>query len=125
MIRTNVAPDRTPHADFLDDYVATAPLTESAFAIDNATVYTIMQHLIAGNEEAESKVVLFTNTTNGRGLYLALQNHYQGTGVMATDVTSAEEVIATIFYNGESSFAVQAVHEHLVVFKLAVLRKRV
>ena len=122
IIRANEVSDRTRHPDFLDDYVSAAPLNGSAYAVDNATVYTIIQHLIAGNEEAESKVVLFTDTTDGRGSYISLKNHYQGTGVMATDVTSAEEIIATLFYNGErkpymwwTEFERKLTHAHAVL----------
>ena len=81
--------------------MAMAPLDGAAYAIDNATVFTIIQHLIAGNEEAESKIVNFVGTTDGRGCHIALKNHYQGFGIMAMDVTTAESTISNLFYNGE------------------------
>ena len=71
VIREEELPNQSPNPDFLDDYVATAPLDGAAYAIDNATVFTIIQHLISGNEEAESKIVNFVGTTDGHGCHIA------------------------------------------------------
>ena len=76
VIRDNDAPDYTPNPNFLDDYVATAPLNGPAFQVDNATVHTMIQHLISGNEEAESKVVSLIGSGNGRRCYQILRDHY-------------------------------------------------
>ena len=101
VVRDNIAPDRAGRPDFLDEYVSTAPLHGASYATDNATVHTIIQHLIAGNEEAESKVITLQGTGNGRGCYIALKEHYQGVGVLAMDVTTAESTLNSLFYNGE------------------------
>jgi hypothetical protein len=54
--RENEAPDPTPNADFLDDYVNMAPLNGEAFAIDVADVHTYLVNFVAGNETAEAKM---------------------------------------------------------------------
>ena len=100
VIRDNDAPDRTPNPNFLDDYVATAPLNGAAYQVDNATVHTMIQHLVSGNEEAESKIVSLVGTGNGRRCYQILRDHYQGVGVLAMDIVEAESTLNSLFYNG-------------------------
>ena len=95
------APDPTPHPDFLDDYVAMAPLAGDAFTIDAMQVHTIIIGLIAGNDTAEAKVLVHAEEHNGRLDYIALRNHYAGIGIMALNVTKAERIIESIFYTGE------------------------
>ena len=40
VIRFNPIPDPIPHTDFLNEYVAMAPLNDSTFEIDSAEVHT-------------------------------------------------------------------------------------
>jgi hypothetical protein len=38
---------------------------------------------------------------NGRQDFIALQEHYEGVGVNALDVTKANRILETLFYSGE------------------------
>ena len=88
VIRRDEEPDPTPNEDFLDDYVAMAPLNGSAFTSDSAEVHTFLVNFIAGHTEAES-VVKVHQGRNGREEWLALQVHFQGEGIYD---------LATLFY---------------------------
>jgi hypothetical protein len=85
----NEAPDPTPNADFLDDYVNMAPLNGEAFTIDAADVHTYLVNFVAGNETAEAKMQAYEGQNNGRLNYIALKDHYEGVGVHALDITRA------------------------------------
>ena len=99
--RSNDQPDPTPHQDFLDDYVAMAPLTGEAFSIDAATVHTLLMNFITGNQVAESKVQINQSRNNGRLDFMALRDHYEGIGILAVDIQKAETTIRNLFYAGE------------------------
>ena len=99
--RDNDAPDPTPHADFLDDYVAMAPLAGEAFTIDAATVHTLLLSFIAGNSTAENKIQARTAELNGRVDFQALKAHYEGVGVLSFDITEADRILKKLFYAGE------------------------
>jgi hypothetical protein len=99
--RENEAPDPTPNADFLDDYVSMALLNGEAFTIDAADVHTYLVNFVAGNETAEAKMQAYEGQNNGRLDYIALKDHYEGVGVHALDITSAESVLSTLHYTGE------------------------
>jgi hypothetical protein len=94
-------PDPTPHPDFLDDYIAMAPLGGDAFAIDAAEVHTYLVNFIAGNNTAETKIQPHESVTNGRIDYIALKDHYEGVGIHANEITKAELTLKTLFYSGE------------------------
>ena len=100
-MRDNNTPDHAAHPNLLDDYVAAAPLNGTAYQVDNATVYTMIQHLISGNEEAESKLVSLNGTGDGRRCFQTLCDHYQGVGVLATEIVEAETTLSGLYYNGE------------------------
>ena len=100
VIRKEEEPDSTPHPDFIDDYVAMAPLNGPAFTSDAAEVHTFLLNFIAGNTEAES-IVKVHQERNGRDEWLALQVHYEGEGIYAHDITKAENDLATLYYSGE------------------------
>jgi hypothetical protein len=69
--RENEAPDPTPNADFLDDYVNMAPLKGEAFTIDAADVHTYSVNFVAGNKTAEAKMQAYEGQNNGRLDYIA------------------------------------------------------
>ena len=54
--RSQDAPEPTLNPDFLDNYVAMAPLVGEVFTIDSAEVLTLIVMLTAGNEIAEEKI---------------------------------------------------------------------
>jgi hypothetical protein len=98
----NKAPDPTPNADFLVDYVNMAPLNGEAFAIDSADVlHTYLVNFVAGNETTEAKMQAYDGQNNGRLDFVALKDHYEGVGVHALDITRAESVLSTLHYAGE------------------------
>ena len=101
VIRTNPLPDPVAHTDFLDDYVAMASLTGSAFEVDRAEVHTYIVKFISGNDTAESKIQGHTITNNGREDHIALKNHYEGIGVNSVDILRADAILEKLNYTGE------------------------
>ena len=99
--RKSDTPIPTPNPDFLDDYVAMAPLTGEAFTIDAAEVYTLIVKFIAGNELAESKILQHAATSNGREAFESLVAHYEGVGLHSVDIIKADETLQSLFYSGE------------------------
>jgi hypothetical protein len=99
--REQEAPDPTPNDDFLDDYVAMAPLAGEAFTIDAATVHTLLTSFIAGNATAENKIQAHAAELNGRIDFISLKQHYEGVGVLSFDITEADRVLKSLFYAGE------------------------
>ena len=72
--------------DFLDDYIAMAPLAGEAFATDAAEVMTYIVSFVAGNITAESKIQPYAASANGRLAYTAMKAHYEGVGMNAIDI---------------------------------------
>ena len=73
-----------------------------AYQLDASRVANIIQSLIAGNIQAETKVQTITATTgDGGAMFKALDEHYLGVGVFAMETTAAEKVLETIYYTGE------------------------
>ena len=99
--RDNDMVDPTPHDDFLDDYIAMAPLTGKAFTVAAAEVHTYLVNFIAGNTTAESKIQMHANAFNGRLDFKALQEHFEGIGINSVDIVKADKALETIFYSGE------------------------
>jgi hypothetical protein len=65
IFRENKAPDPTPNAYFLNDYVSMAPLNGEAFTINAADVHTYLVNFVAGNETAEAKMQAYEGQNNG------------------------------------------------------------
>lgn len=99
--RANGPPLRTPHPNFLDDYVLQAPLTGEAFDSDAAEVHTWISSLVVGNNTAESKISPYETLNNGHIDFMALKEHYEGVGVLAITITKAEHTLKNLFYSGE------------------------
>ena len=91
----------TPNSDFIDDYVAMAPFNGEAFIIDLSEVLTLIVKFIAGNETAEAKIFPFVVSTNGKGTFKALIEHYEGVGLNSVDNFKGDEDIDSLFYAGE------------------------
>ena len=100
---SNDASDPSPNEDFLDDYIAMAPLTGEAFNIDAGEVFTLLVNFIAGNETAEAKIQSHVASTDGREAFKALVDHYEGVGLHSVDILKADEVIDFLFYSGEKA----------------------
>jgi hypothetical protein len=93
--------DPTPNEDFLDDYVAMAPLFGNSYAIDSVQVHTFLVNLVSGNDTAEAKIQGLLRPNDGREAYKRLVEHYEGVGIHAIDIREADEVLKTLFYAGE------------------------
>ena len=103
MCRDSDAPDPTPNADFLYDYVAMAPLIGEAYTIDYSEGFTLIVKFIAGNEMVEAKIQPHVKSTNGRLAFKVLRNYYEGVGVHSIEIMQADKVIDTLFYAGEKA----------------------
>ena len=66
--RENDEPDGTLHEDFLDDYVAMAPLDGDSYAIDTVQVHTFLLNFVSGNETAEAKIQGLQLVNDGRSV---------------------------------------------------------
>ena len=91
----------TASDDFLDDYVAAAPLTGNAYAIDTVQVHTFLLNFATGNDTAEAKIQGLNRPNDGREAFKRLIEHYEGVGIHAIDIREADEVLKTLFYAGE------------------------
>lgn len=101
IIRVNDESDPTPADDFMDEYVANAPLEGDAFNIDKVEVATLIKSFLVGNTEAETKVQTLSDQNNGRAIYTVLQENYAGRGIFAIDMADAESNLDSLYYNGE------------------------
>ena len=96
------APDVNPaNEDFLDDYVAAAPLNGNSYAIDTIQVHTFLLNFVTGNDTAEAKIQGLRRVNDGREAFKRLVEHYEGVGIHAIDIREADEVLKTLFYAGE------------------------
>ena len=90
-----------PNDDFLEDYVSKAPLNGEAFIVDANEVHVYLTNFCASNVQAEAQLRLHANEHNGRLDYLALKEHYEGSGLFALDVQEAENILEDLHYSGE------------------------
>jgi hypothetical protein len=89
------------HDDFLDDYVAAAPLAGDSFAIDTVQVHTFLVNFVAGNDTAKAKIQGLQRSNDGREAFRRLVEHYEGVGIHTIDIREADVVIQSLFYSGE------------------------
>ena len=99
--RENESPDPTPRADYLENYIANAPLKGDAFMSDSDQVHVYLINFTAQNDEAEYILNITERERNGRKGWLALKLHYEGQGIYATDITKAESTLSNMYYQGE------------------------
>jgi hypothetical protein len=93
--------DATPNEDFLDDYVAMAPLDGESYAIDTIQVHTILVNFVSGNDTAEAKIQGLQRPNDGREAIKRLIEHSEAVGIHAIDIREADEVLKNLFYAGE------------------------
>ena len=101
VIRENEEADPTPNEDFLIDYIRNAPIVGKYFIKDANVVHIHLANLIASNDEASSILKLYETEKNGRTDWMALKNHYEGSGVYAARITEADHVFENLTYTGE------------------------
>jgi hypothetical protein len=100
--RDKDAPDiHAANDDFLDDYVAMAPLEGDSYAIDTVQVHTFLLNFVSGNDTAEAKMQGLLRPNDGREAFKRLVEHYEGVGIHAVDIRDADEVLRSLFYGGE------------------------
>ena len=87
--------------DILQDYALDHPLYGRTWAIDNQKVAVYIKKYMLGNSNAELKIQAVANTNDGRAIWFALKNHYEGVGIFANDKIEAERIIDHLFYSGE------------------------
>lgn len=69
-------PDFMHNDDFLDDYVAMAPLEGDSFAIDTVQVHTFLVNVVAGNNTAEAKIQGLLRLNDWREAFKRLVEHH-------------------------------------------------
>ncbi len=57
--RTNDEPDPTPHNNFLDDYVAMAPLNGNSYAIDTVQVHTFLVNFVSETTQPKRRFKVY------------------------------------------------------------------
>lgn len=98
---TTAADAYDDNIDLFDNFIQMAPLEGRDFDLDSAQVHTLIQRFITGNDMAESKIQSHANQGNGREDFLALREYYEGVGFHAKEITKAEQVLKSFYYNGE------------------------
>ena len=90
VVRKNDNPDRTgPHADFVDETIAWAPLNGVNFEADRSTVQQYLVSFTTG-EMSEEWIKPLLRKKNGRLSMVALQNHFSGEGNATRSIAVAE-----------------------------------
>ena len=108
VVRGNDNPDRTgPHADFVDETIACAPLNGVNFEADRSTVQQYLVSFTTG-EMSEEWIKPLLKKKNGRLSMVALRNHFSGEGNATRRIAVAETLEATLHYKNERSLPFEA-----------------
>ena len=97
VIRKSPTPYLIPYLDFLDDYVAMAPLTEESFVVVSTEVHTYLTSFTSRNSTTEAKIKHHLLENNRLLDYTALTNHYEGIGFNSIDILQADEILEKLF----------------------------
>ncbi|CAJ1956295.1 unnamed protein product [Cylindrotheca closterium] len=101
IVRMNDTGILTLHEDFFEIYFNMAPHIGEAYVMDNATVLVLLSKFIVGNTKAEATLQAINIAGNGREAFNALRTHYEGKGILASDIVEAEHTIKELCYVGE------------------------
>ncbi|CAJ1967164.1 unnamed protein product [Cylindrotheca closterium] len=101
IVRMNNAGILTLHEDFLEIYINMAPHIGEAYVMNNAKVLVLLSKFIVGNTKAEATLQAIHIAGNGREAFKALHSHYEGKGILASDIVKAEHTIKELCYVGE------------------------
>ena len=101
IIRDDHTPTPPADASFLRVWVATAPHYGHAYGVDSESVHTSLTKSISGHDEAEAAIQAVKYHNDGRAVWKALVNYFEGQGIYAYDFTAAEEDFYTLKYSGE------------------------
>ena len=101
IVRKNNGPDLTSHVNFMDDYVAMAPLHGAGYVQDAVQVHTFLVNFIAGNNVAKAKIHPYVLAQDRRTDYIKLKDHYEGVRVYTHDIMEADCILSSVYYAGE------------------------
>ena len=101
IIRDVNTPSPPASASFLKIWVATAPHYGNAYEVDSESVHASLTQSISGHDEAEAAIQAVKYNNDGRSVWKALVNYFEGQGIYAYDFTAAEEDFYNLKYNGE------------------------
>ena len=79
-----------PNPNFIDAYIAMAPLVGESYIIDASTLHILITNFVADSETAEAKLQSLTGKYYGGADFEALKKHYEGVGVMSLYITKAD-----------------------------------
>ncbi len=83
------------YANEQEQRVAITPLNGPAFEQDNARVYGIIKQLVLEGP-GRSYIMQFDNTSNGRGAWMALQDHFESDSFRNRSKEEAYALLETI-----------------------------
>lgn len=100
----------------LADHEKSGPFTED-YICDRGKVFDIITTVFASSPGALTIIKPFKKSRDGRGAYLALWNHYLGPNNVDHMAGSAEKVLASSTYKGQSSR--YGIEQHIIIHKSA------
>jgi hypothetical protein len=103
VIRDEKRPNRDgPFTTETERLIANAPLKGDAFEKDNQKVYAILKNLcLEGEARPYIKVPKIESSQDGRGLWTALKEHYEGNGYRTKEINEAHTAIEGLHYKRE------------------------
>lgn len=82
--------------------IANAPLKGEAYEKDNQKVYAVLKNLcLEGEARPYIKVPKIEASQDGRGLWMALKEHYEGNGYRTKEINEAHTAIEGLHYKRE------------------------
>ncbi len=91
-----------PFATETEQLIASAPPKGEAFEKDNQKVYAILKNLcLEGEAQPYIKVPKIESSQYGRGLWTALNEHYEGDGYRMKEINEARTAIEGLHYKRE------------------------
>ncbi len=95
-------PWSTSHTNVMDELIEYAPHTGPAFNADNATVFRKLSEMLNDTSYATS-LKPFQRRRDGRGAYMALQQHNMGDSKWDKIIEAAEDMVQRRTWNGKNS----------------------
>ena len=91
----------TTGGGFLQHWVDKAPLQGYAYNVDALSIHTSLTKSISGHDRAEAAIQAVKYLNDGRAVWRALVEHFEGQGIYAYDFAKAEGDFYTLEYTGE------------------------
>ena len=97
------SPTMDPEANDNENFISMARLSGNTFESDSQRVHVSLIPFLAKHNEALSIVKgIGVDNRCGRKDWLALAQHYKGSGMFLNEVVEAERTIKDLYYNGEN-----------------------